>query len=83
MGHLVTQFQGQILRAAANNRVCGPDMPRGAAMPRLPLLIYAAECQRLRRENYISKALTPNQNYSNQFQARSIEIAALCRSMLL
>ena len=23
MGHLVTQFQGQILRAAANNRVCG------------------------------------------------------------
>ena len=23
MGHLVTQFQWQILRAAANNRVCG------------------------------------------------------------
>ena len=23
MGHLVTQFQGQILHAAANNRVCG------------------------------------------------------------
>ena len=23
MGHLVTQFQGQILRTAANNRVCG------------------------------------------------------------
>ena len=25
MGHLVTQFQGQILRAGANNRVCGHD----------------------------------------------------------
>ena len=23
MGHLVTQFQGQMSRAAANNRVCG------------------------------------------------------------
>ena len=23
VGHLVTQFQGQVLRAAANNRVCG------------------------------------------------------------
>ena len=40
MGHLVTQFQGQILRTIANNRVCNrADMPRGAAMPRLPLLI--------------------------------------------
>ena len=38
MGHLVTQFQGQTLRAAANNRVC---RQAGAAMPRLPLYYTA------------------------------------------
>ena len=31
MGHLVTPFQGQILRAAANNRVCGHASTRGHA----------------------------------------------------
>ena len=32
MGHLVTQFQGQILRAAANNRVCGHASTCGHAL---------------------------------------------------
>ena len=36
VGHLVTQFQGQILRAAANNRVRGHASVCGYAPP-LPL----------------------------------------------
>ena len=31
MGHFVTQFQGQILRAVANNRVCGHTTTCGHA----------------------------------------------------
>ena len=36
MGHLVTQFQGQILRAAANNRVRGHASVCGYAPPPSP-----------------------------------------------
>ena len=40
MGHLVTQFQGQILRAAANNRVRGHASVCGYAppLPSVPVL---------------------------------------------
>ena len=46
VGHLVTQFQGQILRAATNNRVRGHASVCGHAPP-LPLHVFPKSMSQL------------------------------------
>ena len=60
MGHLVTQFQGQILRDAANNRVRGHASVCGYAPP-LPLPV-------LRIINYINLQMESLKSSINMFR---------------
>ena len=52
MGHLVTQFQGQISRDAANNRVRGHASVCGYAPP-LPLHLYVVVFFLMNLHNYL------------------------------
>ena len=67
MGHVVTQFQGQILRAAANNRVCGHASTCGHA-PTSPTQFFLCAKQDRFSLTQMKRTCISRESIANRFK---------------